>query len=54
MHKLMDERYPVYALADVTVKSRNVRKKVIVDEAVINLCAHLCGGDEKKGDGGHG
>jgi len=42
MQKLLEERYPVYELADVVVESRNVRKKVIVDEAVINLCAHLC------------
>jgi shikimate kinase len=49
MQKLLDERYPVYALADVHVQSRNVRKKVIVDEAVINLCAHLCDGEGKQG-----
>ncbi len=31
---LMDERYPVYALADVTIESRDVSHEVIVDETI--------------------
>jgi shikimate kinase len=34
LRKLMDERYPVYALADLTVQSRDVLHEKIVDEIV--------------------
>lgn len=34
MKRLMDERYPVYASSDVTVKSRDVPHEVIVDEII--------------------
>lgn len=47
MQKLLDERYPVYALSDVHVTSRDVTKQVIVDEAVEALCNYLC---EKEGE----
>ena len=39
--KLIDERYPVYALADLTVQSREVPHDKIVDEIVIALAGHL-------------
>ena len=41
LRKLMDERYPVYALADVTVQSRDVSHEKIVDEIVEALAARL-------------
>jgi len=34
---LVDERYPVYALADVTVRSRDVPHDVVVDEILVAL-----------------
>jgi len=34
MQRLMDERYPVYAGADVTIESRNVPHEIIVEEIV--------------------
>lgn len=39
MQKLMDERYPVYSLADITVMSRNEPHEVIVDEILEALIA---------------
>ena len=41
LRKLMDVRYPVYALADLTVQSREVPHDKIVDEIVIALAGHL-------------
>lgn len=38
---LMDERYPVYALADVTIESRDVSHEVIVDETIGAVSAYL-------------
>jgi shikimate kinase len=37
MEKLITERYPVYALADITIDSRDVVHEVIVDEIVAAL-----------------
>ena len=37
MKKLMDERYPVYAGADITVQSRDVTHDVIVGEIMASL-----------------
>jgi shikimate kinase len=37
MRRLMDERYPVYALSDITVVSRDVAHEVIVNEIVAAL-----------------
>ncbi|MGF0539641.1 shikimate kinase [Agrobacterium sp. ES01] len=37
---LMDQRYPVYALADITVHSRDVRKELIVREVIDLLAAY--------------
>jgi shikimate kinase len=39
MQELMKRRYPVYALADVTVQSRDERKDVIADEVVAGVDA---------------
>lgn len=41
MERLMSERHPVYALADVTVQTRDERKELIVDEVVAGLARHL-------------
>lgn len=41
MQRLMDERYPVYASADITVLSRDVPHEVIVAEIVDALQKHL-------------
>ncbi len=41
MRRLMDERYPVYALADTQVLSRDEKKEIIADELIEALAAHL-------------
>ena len=43
MEKLIAERYPVYANADITVRSRDVAHEIIVDEiiAAIEACPKL-------------
>lgn len=47
--RLIDQRYPVYALADVTVVSHDVPQDVMVDTVIEALIAHLAApvsGDE--------
>lgn len=39
--RLIDERYPVYALADLTVDSRDMPHDVMVQEIISRLVAHL-------------
>ena len=41
MERLMVERYPVYATADVTVLTRDERKEVIADEVIDALVERL-------------
>lgn len=41
MRDLMDRRYPVYGLADVTIQSRQVKREVTADEIVEALDRHL-------------
>jgi shikimate kinase len=41
--RLIEERYPVYRSADITIASRDVPHEQIVDECVDALHAHLCG-----------
>jgi len=41
MARLIDERYPVYAEADVTVQTRDERKELIAGEVLQALEAHL-------------
>ncbi len=51
MKRLMDERYPVYASADITVQSRDVPHEVIVTEIMEALFERLesgSGEDVKK------
>ncbi|MDQ0420563.1 shikimate kinase [Peteryoungia aggregata LMG 23059] len=38
---LMDKRYPIYALADITVQSRDVRKEVIANEVMTSVIEHI-------------
>ena len=40
MERLMAERYPVYAVADVTVPTRDERKEVIAEEVIEALGRH--------------
>jgi shikimate kinase len=41
MERLMTERYPVYATADVTVPTRDERKEVIADEVIDAIARRL-------------
>lgn len=41
MQRLMEERYPVYAGADITIESRNVPHEIIVEELVEAIAARL-------------
>ncbi len=41
MRRLMDERYPVYANADITILSRDVAHEVIVEEIMQSLYKRL-------------
>ena len=41
LEKLMAERYPVYAQADVTVPTRDERKDVIASEVIEAIGRHL-------------
>ncbi len=43
MQRLMKERYPVYALADVTVLTRDETKEIIAAETIAALARHLEG-----------
>lgn len=40
LENLMNQRYPVYALADIVVQSRDVRKDIIVNEVLAAISAH--------------
>lgn len=41
MRQLMDVRYPVYALADLTVETRDTKREIITEETIQALAAHL-------------
>ncbi|ODT37386.1 MAG: shikimate kinase [Microbacterium sp. SCN 71-17] len=41
LERLMGERYPVYATADLTVPTRDERKEVIAAEVLEALCGHF-------------
>jgi shikimate kinase len=43
LKRLVDERYPVYGEADVTVESRDVPHDTIVEEIIVGLQAHISG-----------
>src|SRR3954449_8464929 len=46
--RLIEERHPVYQLADITIASRDVLHEKIVDECIASLHAHLCSGGDAK------
>lgn len=46
MQRLMDERYPVYALADITVPTRDDAKEVIAREVIAAISARLAPDEE--------
>ncbi|MCB1483780.1 MAG: shikimate kinase [Hyphomicrobiaceae bacterium] len=48
MRKLMDARYPVYALADIVVESRDEPHELIVTELIDKLSAHIENADKAK------
>ena len=39
LRRLIDERYPIYAEADITVESRDVAHEAIVEEIIAGLCS---------------
>lgn len=41
MQRLMNERYPVYALADVTINTRDEKREIIAAEVLDALAAYL-------------
>ena len=41
MRQLMNDRYPIYALADITVETRDTKRETIAEEAFRALDAHL-------------
>ncbi|MEZ5783302.1 MAG: shikimate kinase [Rhizobiaceae bacterium] len=43
MQRLIDERYPVYAEASLTVPTRDEKKEVISEEVINSLFSHLTG-----------
>jgi shikimate kinase len=51
VQRLVDERYPVYAQADLTVLSRDVPHERIVEECLQMLRAHLRDQNERPGVG---
>ena len=56
LRKLIEERDPVYALADLTVQSREVMHEKIVDEIVSALAGRMgvaCASPGARADGGH-
>lgn len=52
MQRLMAERYPVYATADVTVPTREEKKEVISAEVINSLLDHLTGAGKSTGTDG--
>src|SRR5262249_4953498 len=53
LNRLIAERYPMYAEADLTVESRDVPHETIVAEIVTKLCSHpgVIGGENSKAGG---
>src|SRR5882724_10548044 len=44
--RLIEERHPVYELADITIASRDILHEKIVEECMAALHAYLCGASE--------
>lgn len=47
LKNLMDARYPVYRLADVSVKSRDAKKEEVASDVLAAIAAHLAGAEEE-------
>lgn len=54
MQTLMDERYPVYADADITIESRDVPHEIIVEEIVEAIAARVLSGEAGQDDASSG
>jgi shikimate kinase len=54
LKRLIDERYPTYAEADITVESREVPHDTIVEEIIAGLCSDARLTDGSKTDTGDG
>ena len=52
LKRLIEQRYPVYAEADVTVESREVPHETIVDEILTGLHSHFQSRDNQNSDAG--
>jgi shikimate kinase len=50
--RLIDQRHPVYQLADITIASREVLHEKIVEECIAALHGWLCGGNQTAGTTG--
>src|SRR6202035_6181497 len=48
--RLIEQRHPVYELADITIASRDVLHEKIVEECIAALHAHLCRANETTGE----
>jgi shikimate kinase len=48
--RLIEERHPVYELADITIASRDVLHEKIVEECMAALHEHLCRANEATGE----
>jgi shikimate kinase len=53
LRRLMEQRYPVYGLADITVQSREVPHDKIVDEIVSALALRTGTTSNASAEGGH-
>jgi shikimate kinase len=51
LRRLLEERNPVYAVADLAVESRDVPHETIVDEILEGLRARVAPGAGTPGDG---
>ena len=52
LRRLIEQRYPVYAEADLTVESREVPHETIVDEILAGLHSHFQPRDNSRSDAG--
>jgi shikimate kinase len=52
LRRLIEQRYPVYAEADLTVESREVPHETIVDEILAGLHSHFQLRDNSNRDAG--
>ena len=52
LKRLIEQRYPVYAEADLTVESREVPHETIVDEILAGLHSHFQSRDNQNSDAG--